>query len=149
MHMAKGDRLYSKALAEARNERHNVKLVQNLLEKAMKLGNPKAIYALGTWYLHGKNVVKDTSKAIEFFKLASEGDVSDAYFDLAVCFEKGVGVKLNEEKAFANYLKAALIGDKQAIYEVGRCYYHGIGVTKNKKIANIWLEWAEKNGITE
>jgi TPR repeat protein len=50
--------------------------------------------------------------------------------------------------AFDCYLNAALLGDKQSLYQVGRCYYHEIGVSKNMSIANIWPKHAEINGIT-
>jgi TPR repeat protein len=59
----------------------------------------------------------------------------------------GVGINKNIKKAFEHYLKAALLGDRQAIYEVGRCIYYGLGVSKNLSIASIWLEHAERNGI--
>jgi uncharacterized protein len=65
------------------------------------------------------------------------------FFDLAVCYEKGVGVKRNYKKGFECYLNAALLGDKQAVYEVGRCYYYGIGISKNINISRIWLKHAE------
>ncbi|TJY66051.1 sel1 repeat family protein [Sphingobacterium alkalisoli] len=45
------------------------------------------------------------------------------------------------------YSKACLLGDKQAIYEVGRCYYYGIGINKNEEIAKIYLDIANTYGI--
>ena len=51
-------------------------------------------------------------------------------YDLAVCLEKGEGTKKNT-KAFELYLRAAIRGFKHAIVEVGRCYYWGIGTTRN------------------
>jgi hypothetical protein len=35
--------------------------------------------------------------------------------------------------------KCCLTRDKQSLYEVGRCYFHGIGVSKNKNIGLICL----------
>lgn len=47
------------------------------------------------------------------------------------------------------YMRALLHGDKQSIYEVGRCYYYGIGIDKNRRLAWIFLDYAKKNGLEE
>jgi TPR repeat protein len=66
---------------------------------------------------------------------------------LAICYETGQGINENKKKAFEYYLIAALEGDKQSVYEVGRCYYYGIGIKKNMVIGRIWLDKAQKLGI--
>lgn len=146
--MAKGDKIYSKALIEAQKPSGDLNYVFGLLQKAIALNNPKAKYALGTWYLHGKFVKKDVKKAVEYLVDAAEENIKDALYDLAVCYEKGVGVKKDLFKAFQMYLKASLQGEKQSLYEVGRCYYYGLGIERNLKIAEIWLDQARENGIT-
>ena len=40
--------------------------------------------------------------------------------------------------------RAALHGDHQALSSVGRCYYHGIGVTKDRRVAWVWLDRAKE-----
>ncbi len=47
------------------------------------------------------------------------------------------------------YLRAALFGDKQSVNEVARCYYYGIGVEKNRRIAKIWYDRSECHGMRE
>jgi TPR repeat protein len=142
-----GDILYKKALTEASKDNPDIDRVLNLLNEAIKKENPRAFYALGSWYLHGKNVKKDFKKAVTLLKKAADKNISSANFDLAICYETGVGAKKDDKKAFECYLKAALEGDKQAYYEVGRCYYYGIGITKDEKIGNIWLDKAQSLGI--
>ncbi|WP_154650427.1 sel1 repeat family protein [Acinetobacter tjernbergiae] len=44
------------------------------------------------------------------------------------------------------YLQAAIRGDSDAISEVAKCYYYGIGTRKNRKIAEIWYDRAEELG---
>ena len=141
--------LYDTALKEMSKQSPNKKKVVELLNKSIDSGNPKAAYALATWYLHGEYVEKDLSKGIMLLKRASDKNVPEACYDLAICYEKPEGVTENLEKAFELYLRAALHGDKQSFYEVGRCYYHGIGVVKDEEIADIWLERAEEFGITD
>ncbi|RKN77815.1 tetratricopeptide repeat protein [Ulvibacterium marinum] len=143
----KGDRLYNKALFEANT--NNNEAAFELLNKAVRYKNPKAFYALGTWYLHGTYVKKDVPKAIDYLLSAAKYKYSEAFYDLGVCYEKGVGVEKNLDKAFEYYLQASLRGDKQSFYEVGRCYYYGIGVEEDKVLSDYWLERAEELGITE
>lgn len=102
-------------------------MAKEFLLKAIK-GNGKAEYALTTWYLYGKEVKKDLKKAVELLKKLADKNISEANFNLTVCFETGQGIK--QDLVFKHYLKSALLGDKQSLYEVGRCYYHGIGVKK-------------------
>ena len=143
----KGENMLRKALAEMEKESPNLKITFDLLNESAKAQNPEALYALGTWHLHGRFVKKKPEEAVNYFLKSIEGNNSNAYYDLAVCYEKGVGVKKNYKAAFDCYLNAALLGDKQSLYEVGRCYYYGIGVIKNISISKIWIKHAELNGI--
>lgn len=59
----------------------------------------------------------------------------------------GKGVVKNARKAFELYLRAALHGEQQSVYEVGRCYYHGVGVARDRHLARIWLDRAAELGI--
>lgn len=139
----------NKALVEMRKKSPNLEKAFIWLQKAEKNDDPEAIYALGTWYLHGRFVKKNPATAIQYFLRASQNDYKEAFFDLAICYEKGIGVKKNLKKSFECYLQAALIGDIQGIYEVGRCYYYGIGIGKNVRIATIWLNLARRKGVVE
>lgn len=147
--MGKGKLLLGKALNEMEKGQPDLKKAFELLCKSADQNNYEALYALGTWYLHGKYVKRNFSIAIKYFLKSAEGNNSNAYYDLAICYEKGVTGKKNYKAAFECYLNAALLGDKQSMYEVGRFYYYGIGISKNISIANIWLKHAEINGITD
>jgi uncharacterized protein len=98
--------------------------------------------------MYGKFFKKDLKKAVEFLTDAANENVKEALYDLAVCYEKGVGVEKDKFKAFLLYLKASLLGEEQSLYEVGRCYYYGLGIEKNVKIARIWLDLAKEKGIS-
>lgn len=47
---------YERALKMARSEKANLGRVANLLEEACAAGDPRAAYALATWYLFGHDV---------------------------------------------------------------------------------------------
>jgi TPR repeat protein len=145
--MANGSGLLKKALIEMERESPDLEKAFEFLNKSAEENNYEALYAIGTWYLHGRFVKKNFSLAIKYFLKSAEGNNSNAYYDLAICYEKGVIGKKDFKAAFECYLNAALLGDKQSIYEVGRCYYYGIGISKDIKIGNIWLKHAEMHGI--
>lgn len=143
---------YELALVEARKKRGaDLSKVLRLLRRAHKQRDARAAYALGTWYLHGQAPVvqKNLPRALTLLREAARADHADAIFDLAVCYEKGTGVRMSERKAAACYVRAALLGDEQAIYEVGRCYWHGLGLKRDRLIAGIWLDHAAKHNIRE
>jgi TPR repeat protein len=73
----------------------------------------------------------------------------DAMYGLAISYEKGVGVKKGKKKAFESYLKDALRNKHQAFEDVARCYYYGIGVKSNRRVARIWFERAKELSVGE
>ena len=87
------------------------------LESQVKLGNS---YFLGT---HG---VKDPALAYKWYKSAVDAGSQSACFNLALCFENGVGVKKDKFKAFHLYKQAAEVGVPQAEFNVAMCYKNGI-----------------------
>lgn len=140
-------RYYDDALEEMSAKRPNSARALLLLEKAHKVGDARATYALGTWYLHGRHVTKDLRKASKLIKAAAQAKIADALFDLAVSYEKGVGLKKSEKAAAQCYLEAALCGDRQAVFEVGRCLYYGIGFSKDRLQAKVWFKRSKALGI--
>lgn len=139
---------YKRALREARKENVDQKLVLRLLESSIEKGNLDATYALATWYLFGKGVKRNYYKATELLSKCTDAN-SSASYDLAICYEKGKGVEMNKVKAFELYSQSALQGDSQAFYEVGRCFFYGIGTMRNRIIGNLWIREAEVRGHHE
>jgi TPR repeat protein len=86
-------------------------------------------------------------RAVALLREAANGDVPDALYDLALCYENGEAVARNAAKAVELYLRAALLGETQSVYEVGRCYFYGIGVERDRRIARVWFDRAKKLGV--
>ncbi|WP_243350388.1 tetratricopeptide repeat protein [Stenotrophomonas acidaminiphila] len=128
-------KLYDKALALI-NRGASPGDVYPLLLEAMDAGDYRAHYALGTWYLYGRHIKVSNKKAVSLFRQAAENDVAEAAFDLAVCYEKGEGVRKDLSKAAAFYLRALRCGDESAAEELRRMFYWGFGVEKNRMIAS-------------
>jgi TPR repeat protein len=80
-------------------------------------------------------VRKNYVKAFKLLEKSIEWEPNkDAYFDIAVCYETGKGTKKDLRKAFQSYLLASFYGDNKAKYEVGRCFYYGIGISKDTEL---------------
>ena len=136
------------AYEEMEKEDPDCRMVETLLREEAKEGNPIAKYGLGTWYLHGAHhFEKDVAKGKKLIEEAAEERVPEACFDLAYGFESGEGGEQNLRMAFKYYLLGALYGDSDSFVEVGRCYFHGIGVDKNEELADCWWERAESLGV--
>lgn len=91
--MQKRDNSLKLAFAEMNKPNPDLKLAFELLKKSAEKNNYEALYAIGTWYLHGRYVKKNYSLAVNYFSKAIKGNNCNAYYDMALCYEKGVGVK--------------------------------------------------------
>jgi TPR repeat protein len=60
----------------------------------------------------------------------------------------GRGVPQNDQKAFAQYMKAAQKNHAEGMSVVGTCYLYGVGVAKDKTKGLEWLTKAAKAGST-
>jgi TPR repeat protein len=117
-----------------------------LLQRAVAKGDPNAALALATWYHFGEHVPKDFVKGVDLLKVAAAANVPIALYNLAVSYEKGEGIRKSEKRAYEHYLRAAVWGEEQSVHEVGRCLFYGIGVARDRRLAQIWLDRAEALG---
>ncbi|WP_295116640.1 tetratricopeptide repeat protein [uncultured Chitinophaga sp.] len=145
--MKKHEKIYREAVKLLREHKsENLTAAYTLLKDAHSAGNHDAAYMIASWHLSGIHVAQSFEQAIPYLQFAIEGDIPEAYFDLAVSLETGQGTAKNERQAFLYYMEAALLGDKGAIYEVGRCFYHGVGVAADQELARVWLSRSEGKG---
>jgi hypothetical protein len=134
---------------EAHKKRPRLDNVLTQLLRAQEHGDPHAAYALGTWYFYGHVVPKNVSKGVALLRKAALAGVAAAAHELAVSYEVAREVKQNTRQALKYYLRAALSGDMQSAYEVGRCYYYGIGCAADRAVGGIWVHWACLQGASE
>ena len=144
------DDRYAKALALAKQSRRFSSKVHDALLKGVEDGHGPSMYALATWHLHGFGPIrKNLKKAIALLHCAAAKAVSEAWYDLAVCYELGRGEKLSKSDAVRCYLMAATLGDKKAIFEAGRVLYYD-DVDLNKQISLLTknlLDIADRLGV--
>lgn len=137
---------YLQALRLAKRSKPDWDQVRQLLESAFEDDCPHAAYALATWYLHGTHVLQNAKTAARLLKIAAAENVPEAHYDLAVSYETGNGVAKSLRKAFHHYLASALHGDVQGMRETGRCYWHGMGIPKDRKTARLFIKRALELG---
>jgi TPR repeat protein len=139
---------FDRALKIAQAQKTPSRKAYDLLRKADAAGDVRATYALATWYLFGSPFTKvNLRHANAMLRRAAAGGSADAAYDLAVSYEKGAGIRKSEVRAFELYVQAALLGDAQSHYEVGRMYFWGIGTPRNRTLAEAWFKKAKSLGI--
>ena len=73
----------------------------------------------------------DEAEAVLLVRAAAEQGYVLAQVEIAVCYYEGRGVEIDDAKAFEWFRKAALQGDADSQFNVGRMFEYGVGVTQN------------------
>jgi TPR repeat protein len=76
----------------------------------------------------------------------AEGGEARAQYDLALLYDKGLGVPQDDGKALYWYRRAAEQGEKRAQYNLALMYMNGQGVVPDYIRAYYWLSMAQVQG---
>ena len=88
-------------------------------------------------------------EAVPKLQAAADKGHKKAQYRLGRCYDKGYGVKENDQKALELYQKSAKQDYAKAMFQLGKCYMKGKGVTANQEEARKWIKRAisdEKHG---
>lgn len=107
------------------------------LEEAAQSGHVEAQYALGWVFLDQRYGRISERKSFLWMKSAADNGNPLACFNVGVSFEAGEGATQNDKQAAVYYLKGAILGDRNCQFEISRCFHHGIGVNKNRMMAQM------------
>lgn len=106
---------------------------------AAKRGDANARFMLGLFYLEGRGIAPNTSRATGQFKLAAKQGQAQAQFSLGLLYYDGRGnVMQNKKMAEFWFTKAAMQGLADAQYSLGLIYANGINGNKNESEAIRW-----------
>lgn len=143
--MEEDESLYAIAYRLSQIEGYTDNMIR-IMQDSADLGDARALYALATWYYSGEKRRKNFTKAIDLLKKAAVQGIAEAFFDLAIGYERGKGLTKNKYKAFQYYCIALSLGYSPSEKEIIRCCYYGIGTVRNniirmafKKIQQIYL----------
>lgn len=121
----------------------------NLEDIAMQ-GNGGAAMELGIMYLTADGVDKDEARGLKFITLAAESGIAEAQNCLGSILRNGMGVVEPDRKmAAACFRKAALMGDVEAMFNLGDMLYDGDGVKQDLQEAMKWFREAADEGLGE
>lgn len=79
-------------------------------------------------------------EAVPKLQAAADKGHKKAQYRLGRCYDKGYGVKENDQKAFELYQKSAKQDYAKAMFQLGKCYMKGKGVTANQEEARKWIK---------
>ena len=77
------------------------------LQESAEAGNARAQFKLGLSYVRGRDVTKDESQAIYWWKRSAINKNTQAEYCLGIAHEYGIGVEPNKRAASEHYYKAA------------------------------------------
>lgn len=107
-------------------------------QRAAKLGNVNAQYALGKLWL--ENGTGDPKQAALWLTKAAEGRNANAQYALGKMYRDEVYVEKNPEKAAELFTQAAEQNHEYAAYTLGKMYLSGDGIPKDIEQAVRWLQ---------
>ena len=120
--------------------------IDQRVKQAAKLGHPSAMYVLGGFYLtQGQHYLK----GVEWIKKSAEAHYPPAQHRLAHLYQKGIGIKKSNDKAFEWLKKAAHQNHPQARFDLAEAYmrrWTELGDPYDKERAFFWLTISSKRG---
>ena len=91
----------------------------------------------------------DTAKAIELWQVAATGGDSRAQLQIGLCFELGLGTKVDCSVAACYFKQAAEAGNAEAQFSLATLFRDGRGVPRDYALAIKLFQTSATSGITE
>ena len=142
---------YFKAL-----ELFNNKKIEESIRSFKKVANDEkhekrsdAMFNIALIYDNGFGVPTDKTRALYYYKSASELSNKYAQFNLGVMYFNGENVNKDVIKAFDLYKSASDFGHPRAMYNLANMYYSGVGTVKDLKMAYKMFLKSKIHGIEE
>jgi TPR repeat protein len=116
-------------------------------QKAADMGLALAMYKLSSIYISGTGVSKDPAKGIGWLEKAANAGMAAAANDLGAIWLSGLlGQKKDEKKALSMFMKAADLGNLEAIKNIAVMHKDGIGTKADPAAAYTWYLIARRGG---
>ena len=125
--------------------RENTRLAKRWFALAAAGNHTDAQFALG--YLD--EVAGNNKSAFNWYSISMAGGSFPAIFNLARCYEYGIGVAQSSELAKKYYRLAAMSGHPESQYSIGLLVYNAANSELGLGEACMWWSLARKNGVPE
>lgn len=76
-------------------------------------------------------VTIDVALSGQYLNMSADAKYPPAINTLAVCYEKGDGIKENKRRAFELYEEAECLNYVPSLVALRKCYENGVGTTQN------------------
>jgi len=113
-------------------------------------------YILSTWSGFDDRLATYAVSHEKEFRASAEQGNAEAQYNLAMLYDRGLGVENDDSEALKWYREAAEQGYAKAQYNLGMMYYFGKGVPQDKEAGYQWVilaadrgEKAAKDAMTE
>ena len=106
----------------------------NLIHKATQNGSISVQYLRSVYYIQDEDEPSNQMKGFEYLKemdLNAEYQYMDVMCSIGMCYENGLGVESDQNKACYWYSKSSGLGYAPGHYLLGRCYEEGNGIEVN------------------
>ena len=103
------------------NVTQNKRIAFEYLKKSAEQGLSNSYTTIASYYLDGDVVNQSYSKAFEYYKLGADaefGNTERALYGLALMYEKGLGTKVDYQKAKKLYLEAHSLGHEVSLIRI-------------------------------
>ena len=136
-----------------------------ILKEQATAGNATAQNTLGNWYYKGQNVKQDYEVALKYWALSAQQGNAEAIGNMAMCYQLGRGSKQDSTMAVKLYKEAFKKGNTAVLQQhvdladkknslfsavlLHEVYRDGIGVTRDSRKAQQYLQKAAEGGDTE
>lgn len=123
----------------------NIPMAITMFKQGAEKGEPKSIFALGTYYYFGEGVEQDLVQARELFLKASAQGHAESTFMLSLIYGRGEGVAADQKIAMTYLQTAARACVSQAQNQLAQMYYEGYVVEKDPMKGIAWLALAAEH----
>lgn len=135
-----GIQMWKRGIENNKYDHHDRVNGLKMFEKSAKLGFPNSQKQMGYIYLTGQTVAPDTLKAISWYKLAAQHNLTDVMYLLGELYINGKGIERDGDKAFEYFKESADSGYVHSELPLGYCYLYGIGTAKNMNKAREYFQ---------
>lgn len=113
---------------------------------AQRTGVPEAFFLIAECAMHGVMMTKDLRLGAERHLQAASLGLSASMNRIGEMYRVGMGVKMDDKRAFKWFLKASEKGDPAGLDNLARCYFYGLGVKRDVATAGDLFKLAADKG---
>jgi TPR repeat protein len=117
----------------------NLEMAIILFRQGSEKGDPKSMFALGTYYYLGEGLAKDFNEARKLFETAADKGHAESAFMLSLIHGRGEGVIADKKVALGYLQKAAYGCVGHAQNQLAQMYYEGTELAKDELNGIAWL----------